>query len=44
MELYSAAAVETVSGIVNLMRTLGTLAGVGMVLAGIGGMFWIRYS
>lgn len=42
MELYQGAAVETVSGIIRMMQTIGIMIGVGMILAAIGGMLYIR--
>lgn len=41
MELMNGAAVETVSGIISMMQTIGTMIGVGLILAGIGGMWFI---
>lgn len=42
MELYNGAAVETVSQVISMMQTIGTFAGVGLILAGIVGMVYIR--
>lgn len=42
MELYQGAAVETVSQVISMMQTIGITIGVGMIVAGIGGMLYIR--